>query len=147
MTKTICLMVLFLIASVGCLRMIPAFHAEIWDGDTRRAIPKRPKFSIPLNDYSDSAVLDFDAVYYYTFPSHRYTNHTQLVEIGTGYHYYRFWPTGHVSLRPSVHVPPSALDGDDFYEVKPGRYLLGAKNEITLEFFCWHDPQMDYGYM
>ena len=96
-----------------------------------RGFPKRPNFSIHPKEQPQDNGLDFNAVYcrkgFHDLPGGRRV---------VSYNFMRFWPSGHVYIRPIEGIP-SLEDAESFYRAYVGFYEMDGE-KITLELYSSH---------
>lgn len=118
--------VLCLLSVAGCRNFIQISE--------NRYVPKNPADSLGPIDYSDTDLLDFNAVYYRI--SERDSRKIFV--------YYRFWPTGHVLARSSEQL--SRSDVEDFSYASLGFFRLEGNN-LLIERFVPDSGRMMWDYV
>lgn len=113
--------------SAGCALYAMCFEWEVVSES--RQYPKKPDFSIAPQPVQKGALVDFSAVYYNCIPAMQYADRV----LGESYNFIRFWPSGHVYIRVSDHMPEDA-EVDDFHSAYMGFYELDGTN-LIMELF------------
>ena len=117
-----------------------AFHIPFdVKGGAAYPLPKRPFWFLKGGDFSKAAVLpDAHSLYVYHYSREQVTGSPGTLL--DGYHFYRFWPDGHVIHRSCMLPhPPTSADGDDFRESQRWNYHVGyyrvVGSRISIELF------------
>lgn len=94
-----------------------------------RYFPAEPRFSISPGPVSETAGLDFNAVYFLA--------NNQIPQVNSpGGNYHRFWPNGRVMVTfTRTDGPPSAEEADKLSSAYLGYYRIDG-NRIEMEFFA-----------